>query len=91
MTNTLLWLACLISGGIGFALVYLKGWRLVVAMILATAVGVLLSLIIMLAIPKEDSSPWFQVELAVNGSLALIFAGAGAAIAFALRESRPRD
>ena len=88
MSDKLLWLAYLVSGGIAFALVYLKAWRLVPAMVLATAVGVFLSLLVMLAIPKEDASAWFQVELAMNGSLALIFAGAGAALAFALREPR---
>ena len=88
MSNTLLWLAYLVSGAIAFALVYVQNWRLVPSMILGTAAGLLLSLLVMLAIPKEDASPWFQVELAMNGSLSLIFAGAGAAIAFALRESR---
>ena len=88
MSDKLLWLAYLISGGIAFALVYLKAWRLVPSMVLGTAVGVLLSLLVMLAIPKEDANAWFQVDLAMNGSLALIFAGAGAAVAFALRESR---
>ena len=88
MSDKLLWLAYLISGGIAFALVYLKAWRLVPAMVLATAAGVLLSLLVMLAVPGEDANAWFQVDLAMNGSLALIFAGAGAAFAFALRESR---
>lgn len=85
MTDTLLWLTYLVSGGIAFALVYLKAWRLVPAMILATAVGVLLALLVMLAIPKEDQNFWFQVDLAMNGSLSMIFAGVGAAIAYALR------
>lgn len=88
MINTLLWLTYFVSGGIAFALVYLQGWRLAPAMILATAVGVLLSLVLMLAIPREDAAPWFQVELAMNGSLSMIFAGVGAAIAYALRPSR---
>ena len=88
MSNTLLWLAYLVSGAIAFALVHLQDWRLVPSMILGTAAGLLLSLLVMLAITKEDSSPWFQVELGMNGSLSLIFAGAGAAIGFALRASR---
>ena len=88
MINSLLWLTYFVSGAIAFALVWLKGWRLVPAMVLATAAGVLLSLIIMLVIPREEASPWFQVELAMNGSLSLIFAGAGAAVAYALRSSR---
>lgn len=88
MTDTLLWLTYLVSGGIAFALVYLKAWRLVPAMVLATAIGVLLAMLIMLAVPKEDEAFWFQVELAMNGSLSMIFAGVGAAIAYALRTPR---
>ena len=89
MSNTLLWLTYLVSGGIAFALVYLKAWRLVPAMVAATAFGTLASLLIMLAVPAgEDENYWFQVDLAMNGSLSLIFAGAGAAIAYAIRESR---
>ena len=90
MSNTLLWLTYAASGAIAFALVYLKAWRLVPAMVAATAFGTLASLLIMLAVPKdeEDETRWFQVELAMNGSLALIFAGAGAAVALAIRHSR---
>lgn len=88
MSNTLLWLIYLISGVIAFVLVYKQRWSLVPSMLAATAAGVLLSLLVMLAVPKEEASGWFQVELAMNGSLSLIFAGVGAAIAYALRTSR---
>ena len=86
MTDTLLWLVYLVCGAIAFVLVRWQGWRLVGAMVAATVVGVLLSLLVMLAFPREDPTRWFQVDLAMNGSLSLIFAGAGAAIAYAIRE-----
>ena len=91
MINILLWLAYLASGAFAFILVYRMSWRLFPSMVAGTAVGLLLSLLVMLAIPREDASPWFQVELTLNGSLGLIFAGAGAALAYALREARRRD
>lgn len=87
MSDTLLWLAYLVSGAIAFALVHLQAWRMVPAMVLATAAGLFLSLLVMLAMSKEDAGHWFQVDLAMNGSLSLIFAGAGAALAYALRPS----
>lgn len=90
MIDTLLWLAYLVSGAAAFLLVRNKHWRLVGAMLAGTAVGLLLSVIVMLAIPREDPTRWFQVDLAINGSLSLIFAGAGAAIAYAIREGRNR-
>lgn len=82
----LLWLTYLVSGAVAFALVYSLGWRLVLSMLAATFVGVVLALVVMFAFPKEDASYWFQVDLVLNGSLSLIFAGVGAAIAYALRE-----
>ena len=90
MTNTLLWLTYLASGAIALALVYAKAWRLVPSMIAATAFGTLASLLIMLAIPasEDDENYWFQVDLAMNASMSLIFAGAGGAIGYALREAR---
>ena len=88
MTDKLLWLVYLVSGAIGFALVYWQGWRLVGAMLAATVAGLILSILVMLAVPREDPTRWLQVDLAMNGSLSLIFAGAGAAIAYALRERR---
>lgn len=90
MINALLWLTYLVSAVIAFYLVLQLGWRLVGAMLAATVVGTVLALLIMLAAPADDASDWFQVELALNGSLSLIFAGAGAALAFALREARNR-
>lgn len=86
MTDKLLWLVYLVSGVVAFALVYRLGWKLALSMLAATLVGVVLALIVMLAIPKEDPNYWFQIELVMNGSLSLIFAGVGAAIAYALRE-----
>lgn len=86
MTDKILWLVYLVSGAVAFGLVYRLGWKLAVSMLAATVVGVVLALIVMLAVPKEDPNYWFQVDLAMNGSLSLIFAGVGAAIAYALRE-----
>ena len=59
----------------------------------ATIVGALAGLAIWaltyLATASEERSSWLQVELALNGSLSLIFAAAGAAAAIALKYRRP--
>jgi drug/metabolite transporter (DMT)-like permease len=88
LTNLLLWAAAFASAGIAFYLVLQRGWRLAVAMLPATAVGTLLSVPVLLAVPPDRRSPYLQVELVANGSVCLILAGVGAAIAYAIRESR---
>jgi hypothetical protein len=88
LIEALSWLAWLVSAAVAFVLVHRQGWRLVGAMVAGTAAGLLLSLLVMLVTPKDDASYWFQVELTVNGSMSLIFAGAGAALGHALRASR---
>lgn len=88
MSNIAFWLVAFASTGLAFAGVYKLGWSLVASMIAGTALALILSLPVMALAPAEESSPWFQLELTLNGSVGLIFAGAGAAAAYALRSSR---
>ena len=88
MNETLLWLLYLASGVAGFLAVQKLGWRLVPSMLAGTTVTIVgWGLIFLLT--AEDKRPHFwNVDLSLNASFALIFAGAGAAIAFALKKDR---
>ena len=88
MSSIAFWIVCLISGGVGFWMVYARGSRLVTAMILGTATGFVLTLLLLWLMSSKEVGPWFDVQLALNGSVGLIFAGAGAAIGFAMRGTR---
>ena len=86
MSETLLWLVYLVSGGIAFALVRLRGWKITPAIVSGTVISlVLLWLPLHLLTPRDEANYWFQVELALNATFCVIFAGAGAAIAYALQ------
>jgi hypothetical protein len=86
LSDPAFWFLCLVSGAVAFAAVYVKGWRLTAAMIVGAAAGFLLSLLLLWVMPDEQVGHWFDVQLAVNGSVGVIFAGAGAAIGYAMRK-----
>lgn len=88
MSSLAFWLVCLASAGLAFFGVYRLRWRLTLAMLAGTVIALLLSLPILALTPAEDRSPWFQVELVLNGSVGLIFAGFGAAVAQVLAARR---
>jgi threonine/homoserine/homoserine lactone efflux protein len=88
LSDTLIWLGYVIGGAIAFWLVYSQGWRITIATIVGGAVALAIWAVIFATTSSEDRSPWLQVELALNGSLSLIFAAAGAAVALALKHRR---
>jgi hypothetical protein len=88
LSDTLVWLGYLIGAGIAFWTVYSQGWKVTPATIVGGLVGVAIWAITYLATSSEDRSAWLQVELGLNGSLSLIFAAAGAAVALALKHRR---
>ena len=85
MNETLLWLLYLISAVVGFLSVQKLGWRIVPAMLAGTLVTVLGWLPIFLLTAEDKRPPFWRLDLSLNASFALIFAGAGAALAFALK------
>jgi peptidoglycan/LPS O-acetylase OafA/YrhL len=89
LSDTLAWLAYLAGGGAAFAAVYVLGWRLVPSILVGAVAGLLLWVPLRLMTPREDLNYWFQVDLALNGSFCMIFAGAGAALGSFLRSRRP--
>ena len=90
MSETVLWLGYLLGAGAAFAAVYLQRWRLVPAILGGTAVSLVVWVLTVLATSIDDRTPWLQVDLAINASLGMIFAGAGAALAYALGAARVR-
>jgi hypothetical protein len=88
LSDTLVWLGYLIGAAIAFWTVYSQGWKVTPATIVGGLVGVAIWAITYLATSSEDRSAWLQVELGLNGSLSLIFAAAGAAVALALKHRR---
>jgi hypothetical protein len=81
LSETLVWLLYVLSGVAAFLAVYYTGWRIVPSMLagaLVTAVGWTL---LYYVTPLDDRPAWFNVQLALNACLGLIFAGAGAAAA----------
>lgn len=85
MNETLLWLLYLVSAVTGFLTVQKLGWRLVPAMLTGTFVTVLGWLPIFLLTAEDKRPAFWRLDLSLNASFALIFAGAGAALAFALK------
>ncbi len=86
MSENLVWLVYLVSGAIAFALVRFRGWKITPAILGGTVISlVMLWLPLHQLTPRDEANYWFQVELALNGTFCVIFAGAGAAIAFALQ------
>jgi hypothetical protein len=88
LTDTIVWLGYLLGAGIAFAAVYRQSWKVTPATIVGGLVGVAVWAVTYLAASSDERSSWLQVELALNGSLSLIFAAAGAAAALALKHRR---
>ena len=85
MNETLLWLLYLVSAAVAFLAVQKLGWRLVPSMLAGTLVTVLGWLLIYLLTAEDKRPDFWRLDLSLNASFALIFAGAGAALAFAMK------
>jgi hypothetical protein len=91
LNETLLWLLYLVSAVVAFLTVQKLGWRIVPSIFAGTAVSVV-GWTLLYALAAEDNRPEFwRLDLSLNASFALIFAGAGAALAFALKSREPRN
>jgi len=85
LNETLLWLLYLVSAVVAFVTVQKLGWRLVPSMFAGTLVTVLGWLVIYLLTVEDKRPDFWRLDLSLNASFALIFAGAGAALAFAMK------
>ena len=86
MSEAALWLNYCLSGAVAFSVIYWRGWRIVNAMLLGTAVTVALWLAVSLGRGGSLSDPALEAAIVTNACLSLVFAAAGAALAFALRQ-----
>ena len=85
MNETLLWLLYLVSAVTAFLTVRRLGWRISPSMLAGAAVTAVGWAIIYALTSEENRPEFWRVDLSLNASFALIFAGAGAALAFALK------
>jgi len=91
LNETVLWLLYLVSAVTAFLTVQKLGWRIVPSMLAGTAVTVVGWALIFLLTAEDKRPPFWRVDLSLNASFALIFAGAGAALAFALKDRGRSD
>ena len=90
MNETLLWLLYLVSAVVAFLAVQRLGWRIVPSMLAGTLVT-LIGWVPLYLLTAEDKRPEFwRLDLSLNASFALIFAGVGAALAFAMKDREAR-
>ena len=88
MNETLLWLLYLVSAVIAFLTVQKLGWRIVPSMLAGTGVTIVGWGLIFLLTAEDKRPAFWRRDLSLNASFALIFAGAGAAIAFAMKRNQ---
>jgi len=89
LSETLLWLFYLLGAGAAFLAVQRGGLRLVPAILAGTSVTIA-GWVLLYALAAGDARPaYWQVDLSLNASFALIFAAAGAALAFAIKSRQP--
>ena len=91
MNETLLWLLYLVSAAVAFLAVQKLGWRIVPSMLAGTVVTMVGWGLIFLLTAEDKRPAFWRLVLSMNASFALIFAGAGAAIAFAMKSSQSAD
>jgi len=85
LSETVTWLLYFVSGGLAFAAVRYKRWPITLSMLAAAAATTLIWYVAVQLRKEENEPSWITVETALNASFALIFAGAGAALAMCLR------
>ena len=85
MNETLLWLLYLVSAVVAFLAIQKLDWRIVPSILAGTFVSIVGWGLIFALTAEDDRPAFWRLDLSMNASFALIFAGAGAAIAFALK------
>ena len=90
MTDTLLWVAYLLSAAAAFYAVRARRWPIVPAAIAGALLTVIVWAILVLTAKPEARPAFLTVDLGLNGSFGVIFAAAGAALAMFLNQHRTR-
>lgn len=81
MTDTLLWVAYLLSAGAAFHAVRTRRWPIVPASLAGALLTVIVWAILVLVAKPDARPPFLGVDLGLNASFGVIFAAAGAALA----------
>jgi hypothetical protein len=84
LNETLLWLAYLASALAAYLLVAKLRWRIVPSILTGAFVSVIAWGILYLFTAEDLRPSFWRVDLSLNVSFAVIFAGAGAALGFAV-------
>jgi hypothetical protein len=90
LNETLLWLLYLVSAVVAFLTVHRLGWRIVPSMLAGTLVTLIGWIPLYLLTAEDKRPPFWRLDLSLNASFALIFAGIGAALAFAMKDRKAR-
>ena len=88
MNETVLWLLYLAGAAAAFTAVQKFGWPIVAAMLGGTVITVAGWGLLYLLTSHELRPIFWKLDLSLNASFGLIFAGAGAALALALSHLR---
>lgn len=88
MTDTLLWIAYLLSAAAAFYAVHDRTWPIVPATVAGALITVIVWAVLVLTASAEKRPAFLEVDLGLNGSFGVIFAGAGAGLAMFLRSRR---
>jgi len=90
LTDTLLWVAYLLSAAAAFYAVHGKAWPIVPATLAGTAITVIVWALLVLTAKPDEKPAFLTTDLGLNFSFGLIFAAAGAALAMFLKVRRER-
>jgi cytochrome c biogenesis protein CcdA len=88
LNETLLWLLYAVSGGVAFAAVYYRRWRISLAVITGGLITVIGWLLLFRFTDEEKRPAWIRLDLTLNLTFGLILAALGAGLGWWLM-SRP--
>ena len=88
MNETQLWLVYAISGGVAFAAIYYWRWRIAMAVLTGGLITTIGWILVFRFTEAEKRPAWVRLDLSLNLTFGLIFAGAGAALGWRLRTHR---
>ena len=90
MTDTLLWVAYLLSAAAALYAVHQRRWPIVPASVAGALLTVIAWAMLVLTAKPDERPAFLEVDLALNASFGVIFAAAGAALAMFLNNRRER-
>jgi cytochrome c biogenesis protein CcdA len=90
LNETLLWLVFVASGGVAFAAVYYRRWRVWLAVVIGGLLTVVGWLLLFRFTDEEKRPNWIRLDLSLNICFGLFFAGLGAGLGWWLLTRRAK-